>query len=244
MKLETASFKDIEDAKQKRLPLVIPVGTMEYHGPHCSLGCDTQIAAGLAEYLAKQTDVVTAPPIWYGVASYAVAGPEKNSIQVDADVFENYVACIVESLLYGGWRNVYFLIHHQYETESLMPMTLACMKAAKKVTMAYLESERGRAWWGDNANAEYYGQLDSGDNPFNWVTVLPCMSARAQEATGYDHAGKWECSFLSVFEPDAVHLDLLKESDEWFIQSAAGASLETGMKMLEISLGDLIKRIK
>jgi len=244
MKLELAAFHEIEDAKERRVPLIIPVGTIEYHGPHCSLGCDTQIACGIAQKLSEKIETITAPPIWYGVASYAVAGPEKNTVQVSADVFEEYAACILSSLLAGGWRNICILIHHQYECESLMPMTLACMKAGKKVTMAYLEQTRGNAWWGDNKNKDYYEQMDSGDNPFNWIRVLPCMSARAQAATGYDHAGKWECSLLGVLAPEAVRPELLPRSDEWFIQSASEASPETGYEMLEISLEDLAERLK
>jgi creatinine amidohydrolase len=244
MRLELASFRDVESAKKRQVPLVIPVGTIEYHGPHCALGCDTQIAIGIAEEVAKRREIIIAPPVWYGVASYAVAGPEKNTVQIDVDVFEDYVACILDSFITGGFRNIYLLIHHQYEMESLMPMTLACMKAGKKVTMAYLERTRGLAWWGDNKMAEYYENLDSGDNPFSWVTVLPCMSKRAQEATGYDHAGKWETSFLSAVVPEAVHLELLNESDEWFIKNARDASPGIGVNMLQISLEDLLERIK
>ena len=243
MELALAPFADIEEAKRLKIPLIIPVGTMEYHGPHCSLGCDTQIAEGLIKRLAQKKRIISAPPIWYGVASYAVAGPEKNTVQVRADTFEAYIACILESLLAGGWRNIYVLIHHQYENESLMPMTLACMTAGKNVVMAYLEQARGHAWWGDNKNAEYYGNLDSNDNPFNWITVLPCMSARAQAATGYDHAGKWECSLLGLLMPEAVNLNLLDQTDEWFAQSAADASNNTGEKMLAVSLEDLMERI-
>ena len=244
MELELAAFSDIERAKKNRLPLVAPVGTMEYHGPHCALGCDTQIAAGIARQLARRMDIVVAPPIWYGVASYAVAGPEKNTIHINADVFENYMACIFSSLIEGGWRNIYILIHHQYEDESLMPMTLACMKAGKKVTMEYLEKTRGNAWWGDNKNADYYKDMDSADNPFNWIKVLPCMSAKAQSASGYDHAGKWECSLLSALQPGAVRLGSLDQSDEWFIRSAKDATPEIGEKMLALSIEDLINRIK
>lgn len=244
MKLELGFPRELEDAKKRRVPLVIPIGTIEFHGPHCALGCDTQIAVGLIDRLAQEMELVTAPPIWYGVASYAVAGPEKNTIQVDADAFENYIYCILKSLLYGGWRNIYLVIHHQYEQETLLPMTLACMKAAKKLTFEYLEDTRGRGWWGNNDNAAFYAQLDGSDNPWNWITVLPCMSTAVQNATGYDHAGKWECSLLSALCPEAVKKERLGESDAWFIQSAADSSPELGMRMVELSLEALKERIK
>lgn len=244
MRLEEALYQDIEAAKKKRIPLVIPVGTMEYHGPHATLGTDTQIAKGLVDRLAEERELVVAPPIWYGVAGYAVAGPEKNTIQVDCDVFEQYVYCILESLLAGGWRNIYLVIHHQYEQENLMPMTLSCMKAAKKLLMRHLEATQGNGWWGNPGNAAYYAELDESDNPLNWIKVLPCMSTEAQQATGYDHAGKWECSILSALLPGAVRLDQLSLSDEWFIQDASESTPEIGEEMVEKSLQSLRERIQ
>jgi creatinine amidohydrolase/Fe(II)-dependent formamide hydrolase-like protein len=243
MKLQLGFPRELEDAKQRRVPLLIPVGTIEYHGPHCALGCDTQIAEGLIDRLEKEMEIVTAPPIWYGVASYAVAGPEKNTVQVDVDVFEDYVYCILKSLLYGGWKNIYLLIHHQYEQETLLPMTLACMKAAKKLTFEYLEQTRGNGWWGKNENAEFYANLEKTDNPWKWINVLPCMSTAAQNATGYDHAGKWEASILSALCPEAVKKERIQESDEWFIQGAIESSPEIGMKMVDLSIAALKERI-
>ena len=47
------SFPRERDYVQKnRIPLVIPAGTVEYHGPHCSYGCDTLVAEGLIKKLA------------------------------------------------------------------------------------------------------------------------------------------------------------------------------------------------
>ena len=147
------------------------------------------------------------------------------------------------SMLEGGFRNIVALIHHQYEQESYMPLTLAAASAAKTATMAFLEATRGRGWWGDNASASYYSELDASDNPFNWIRVMPCMSTAAQDATGYDHAGKYECSILSALYPETVKKEAIATSDEWFIQSAVESSEEYGQKMVEISLEALEKRI-
>jgi creatinine amidohydrolase/Fe(II)-dependent formamide hydrolase-like protein len=244
MKLELGFPMELDDAKKRRVPLVIPVGTIEYHGPHCALGCDTQIATGLLDRLEKEMELVVAPPIWYGVASYAVAGPEKNTVHVDVDVFESYVYCILKSLLYGGWRNIYLVIHHQYEQENQLPMTLACMKAAKKLVFEYLEETRGRGWWGSNTNAAFYAELEQTDSPWSWITVLPTMSTAAQNATGYDHAGKWECSILSALCPEAVKKERVGDSDEWFIQDAVNSSPEIGLAMVDLSVEALKKRIQ
>jgi mycofactocin precursor peptide peptidase len=49
--------------------LVVPVGSLEQHGPHLPLATDTVVALALAEGLAaRRLDVVVAPPLPYGAS--------------------------------------------------------------------------------------------------------------------------------------------------------------------------------
>ena len=244
MKLEYMMTSDVQYAKEKNLPVVIPIGPIEWHGPHCALGCDTFVCKGLAEKLEENKEIVVCPPVWYGVASYAVGGPENGTVNIDVDVYEQYIYNILKSMVDGGFRNIYMLIHHQFEQENYMPMTLACAKAAKKLTMEYMENTMGKGWWGSNSFSTYYENLGSSADPLNMIKVLSCMSKEVQNATGYDHAGKYESSILKALYPDAVKLERLPESDAWFVQSAYEASTELGMKMVELSLKDLNEKIK
>lgn len=107
-----------------------------------------------------------------------------------------------------------------------------------------MEDTVGEGWWGSNDNQAFYEQLTAGDNPWNWITVLPAMSKEAQKATGYDHAGQYECSILMALYNEAVSLDRLCQSDEWFIQSAKDASIELGNEMVDISMKYLRERIR
>lgn len=47
--------------------LIIPVGTLEQHGPHLPAGCDTIIAEHLADDLSAEFGVLRAPTVEYGV---------------------------------------------------------------------------------------------------------------------------------------------------------------------------------
>ena len=74
MQLVDMLFDEIEDAKKRRVPFIIPIGTIEYHAHHASCGCDTMVINGTMRELEKSKEIVVCPPIWYGVASYAVGG--------------------------------------------------------------------------------------------------------------------------------------------------------------------------
>ena len=69
------------------------------------------------------------------------------------------------------------------------------------------------------------------------------MSKAAQQATGYDHAGKYEASMLMALYPEAVNLELLPLGDEWYIKTAKDASVMLGKKMVDLSMIDLRGRI-
>ena len=243
MYLDKIFPRETTEAKKNNTPLVIVGGTVEYHGAHCSYGCDTLVAQGLLEKLAEKKDLIIAPSISYSPSSYAVGDETSGTVHVEENAFEQYVYYVFMSLLSSGFRNIYVLIHHQFEQESLMPMTLSYMKAAKRATMAYLEKTKGQGWWGSESYNSYYENLDNDDNPFGWIKVIPTMSTEVQNATGYDHAGKFESSILMSLYPEAVQLDRLGDVNHWFTKNAVEANKELGDEMVKRSLEYLEKAI-
>lgn len=242
-KMEFGYPKEAEKAKKEGWPILIPIGTMEYHSTICPYGCDTLVSVGVAEKIAEQIDAVVFPPVWYGVASYAVGGPEKNTIHVDCDTFEQYIYCILKSLFKAGFeKNIYLLIAHQ--TEDYMPMTLACMKAAKKLIMETLEQDQGYGWWGKNDNKDFYASLAEKDSPWNKIRVIRMPSDYVRASYGADHAGIYECSMLESLFPGTIKLERLSETDDWFTESAKDMSKEIGDEMVRLSVEELVKIMK
>lgn len=227
MRMELALPYELEDAKKRRIPLCIPVGVMEYHAAHCALGTDTIIPRELLFRFEQQKEIVVAPPVWYGPATYSVAGPEKNSINVDSDVFSLYMHSILKALLDGGWRNIYILIIHQ--TVGCNLTEIACMNAAKKLVFNYTEELRGKGWWG---NAP-----DSGtDSPWEWFHVMSVMPHIPGVKMPLDHAGIHETSLLWSLCPEGVAHERIKGNTEWFCESAVDASIEHGNELIEMIL--------
>ena len=63
MILDHSFPREANYSKEKNIPLVIVGGTVEYHGPHCSYGCDTLIAEGLIKRLFE----LECPEIYDGI---------------------------------------------------------------------------------------------------------------------------------------------------------------------------------
>ena len=243
MYLDKSFPREIDKVKKNNIPVVIVGGTVEYHGPQCSYGCDTLVAQGLVEKLAQKKEIMIAPTISYSPSSYAVGDETSGTVHVEENAFEEYVYYVFMSMLKSGLHNIYVVIHHQFEQENLMPMTLSYMKAAKRATMKYMEETLGQGWWGSESYKDYYENLGGGEDPFSWIKVIPTMSTEVQNATGYDHAGKYECSILMSLYPEAVKLERLGDIEHWFTKSAAEASTEIGDEMVAKSLEYLEKKI-
>lgn len=239
MRLEMMLGGQIREAVERQLPLAIPAGTIEYHGEHCACGCDTLVVVGALERLAQEIEIVIAPPIYYGPASYAVAGPERGSLDVNTDNFARHVRDVLRGFLRVGFHNIYVVIHHQFEEGAMLPEALSFDFGAKQLIFEYLEQNEGQGWWGQDKYASYYEELDTLKNPFNWIKVIPLMSPEVQKQTGYDHAGEFEASLLMALCPQAVDLSKLAPDQPWYTQSARKANRELGDKMVDLTLKDL-----
>ena len=238
-------YDDIKDAADRNVPFIIPIGTIEYHAHHLSCGTDTMVITGALRELEKEKEIVVCPPMWYGIASFAVCGPRPGHFNVNEDAYAAYLYDVVKSMVYGGIKNIYLIPHHQTENAGLMPMTIACWKVAKKVGMQYMEDTKGLGWWGQDVMVDYYENLGTAGDPLNYVKVIPLLGAETQiKNKGFDHAGKYETSQMMGVYPENVDLSRCNRNTEWFAQSAVEASEEQGKFMLANCLEWLREKIK
>jgi di/tripeptidase len=58
MYLDHCFPREVERVQKENIPLVFVGGTVEYHGAHCSYGCDSLIAEGLVNKLAEKKEIM------------------------------------------------------------------------------------------------------------------------------------------------------------------------------------------
>jgi creatinine amidohydrolase len=124
--------------------VLVPVGSVEPHGPHLPLATDTLLSETAAmracdALAAKGIHAVVAPSVGYGVTDFAegFAG----AVSVPAPVLTAMLRAIATSLLSDGWSRVCFVNSH------LEPAHDAAVRAAVEgLTGACVASPLRRRW--------------------------------------------------------------------------------------------------
>ena len=80
-----ADLKWVQVEGAARLVLLVPLGSLEQHGPHLPLDTDTRIAVAVAQGAASSRDgVAVAPPVAFGASGEHAGFPGTLSIGTDA----------------------------------------------------------------------------------------------------------------------------------------------------------------
>jgi len=102
-------------AGPRPLVALVPIGSVEPHGPHLSLLTDVVISQGACEAAAPLLDArgavpLIAPAVAYGVTDCATGFA--GAVSVPAPVLTAYLGAIVDSLLATGFRHVCLVNDH------------------------------------------------------------------------------------------------------------------------------------
>ena len=96
MILEEISMKEFEKKVKKIKTVIIPVGSLEAHGPHLPLGTDTIEVYEIAKTVAQSVDVFVAPPLSYGLCRSTSKHP--GTVGITGNTLRNLITDIVKSL--------------------------------------------------------------------------------------------------------------------------------------------------
>ncbi|MDR6414630.1 creatininase [Pseudarthrobacter sulfonivorans] len=95
--------------------VLIPVGSLEQHGPHLPLGTDTLLSSRFAEGVANRLGALVAEPIAYGYKSQQKSGGGNHlsgTTSLDGATLIGVARNLVKSFLNQGVRHVVFVNGH------------------------------------------------------------------------------------------------------------------------------------
>jgi creatinine amidohydrolase len=185
--------KELRDLGQNGTTIaVLPVGSIEQHGPHLPVQVDallvTEVARRTARLVAATDPIVVLPTVWSGLAEHHMS--LGGTLTLDLPTFYALIRCLVRSLVRSGFRRIILINGHggnmtamnaivgELSVETALPIALATYWVA--------------------AEAEFAQILD--------------------EQTTVKHACEAETSMVLALRPDLVAMDALtgvKPPAEW-----------------------------
>lgn len=100
---------DIEKWKNKSNQIIIPIGSLEQHGPHLPVSTDTIIIEHLAKNIAEKIQSLYIPAIAFGIS---FEHEPLFNISLSSTTFSNLIGDICVSLAKYGMKNIVLLNGH------------------------------------------------------------------------------------------------------------------------------------
>jgi creatinine amidohydrolase len=227
------------DARLAQTPaLLIPVGTIEWHGHHLPLGLDVLKADALAEAAAERCGAVVAPPTWLAAGGV----PFPHTLKLPGALVEPLLTEAVVHFAEDGFR-VVCLVNGHYGLENTLATKRAAANAMRRVDATVL------------AVADYELLIEEGargDHAGEWETALlwavrPDLvrlgdAGERQGVIGADPAAASEAQGRAGLDAAAARLAAAVERALIEDRSAYAAALDAGIGALE-ALWELRQRL-
>ncbi len=186
MKLEELSSEEFKELVKVIKTIIIPIGSIEAHGPHLPLGTDLFTIYELSYLLAKELKIFLAPPLYYGLCRSTETLP--GTISLRGETLKNFLLDLIESFYKQGLRRFILFSGHAGGTHK-----------------AYLI---------DTAETFLKQREDTSFLVADIISLLRDILAELGIPEKDSHAGEWETSLILYFREDLVR-DLEKAFEDY-----------------------------
>lgn len=232
---------EVDDIASRYPLAIVPLGSLEFHGPHNPIGSDSIIISGIADRVAKRTNALLFPTINFSQCP-AHTAHFRGTISIRPEVMTMYFADVLRNVLHLGFHRVFILNGHD---GNIGPGRGAIAEVAGEANDSQLLFA---SWW----------EFLSGE-------MMKSMGMFQQANGGHGHGGPLETSAVASFRPDLIHLEKARDLPEppdlsggapYFLQKSVAtdwpgysgqvseASAEKGRKLVKISEDGIVKLIE
>jgi creatinine amidohydrolase len=102
--------QEITEALKETNTVIVPLGSIEQHGPHLPVGTDILIPTTVAEHVAERARVLVAPPIYYGNSLSMI--DMKGVFTVTPDTLAGLLLDLCKSFSNQGFKKIVFINGH------------------------------------------------------------------------------------------------------------------------------------
>jgi len=117
------SYVDIQEYLKYSDTILIPHASLEQHGPHLPLYCDTITALEVATRAGEEAGILYTPTLWLGYSPQHMRAPGfgAGTITLRAETFMNVIYDIGRSLIHHGFNRLIFVNGHGSNVKVIDP---------------------------------------------------------------------------------------------------------------------------
>ncbi len=106
------TWPEIRDAAKQGRAVIVPVGTIEDHGPHLPVDTDDRLCWEICQRAGALVpdEVVVIPPVLHGYSPHHMDFP--GAISIGSQTFVNYVLDVCKSLAHHGFKRILIVNSH------------------------------------------------------------------------------------------------------------------------------------
>ena len=115
---------DIRGYLELKTIVMIPIASLEQHGPHLPLSTDTIQAEEVARRAGERAKVLYTPCVWMGYSPQHMYGPGEGTgtITIRPQVLLDLYYDIARSLIHHGFDRLVFVNNHGSNTKIIDPL--------------------------------------------------------------------------------------------------------------------------
>ena len=110
VELGRMSWTEVAEVATEDPVVLLPIGTVEQHGPHLPVNADNMVAEYVALRAATRSGALVAPPINYGYSAMFRKFP--GTLSVRPETLTNMLRDVCQALLSHGFRRLIFVNNH------------------------------------------------------------------------------------------------------------------------------------
>ena len=143
--LGNLTITDIREYLEHKDLILVPVASLEQHGPHLPLYTDTITAVEVSRRVAEQIAVLHTPPIWMGYSPQHMHEPGlgRGTITVRSSTLSAVMHDVARSLIHHGFNRIIFINGHGSNVKVVDPV-LRQLRYATGALIGFVKPYRER----------------------------------------------------------------------------------------------------
>ena len=187
---EQLRFPQLQSLSEANAIVVVPVGSMEQHGPHLPVKVDALLATEVARRAAMKVQthqpIVVTPTVWCGLAEHHM--DFCGTLTLDFETFHALLRNLCRSIRHHGFQRIFLLNGHGGNISAL---SIICSELVRELDGLRVVS--GTYWTLPEVAQKFSDILEVQQN--------------------VRHAGEAETSMMLALEPELVDQTILPQAD-------------------------------